>query len=83
MLKHTDPTKDPDWNKVKLAVMADKMKIAGGKGKNCKDSWYDKPNVWKHCHLKGCTIKKSSRFKDAYRKHCWKYHQEIDLELEQ
>ena len=59
------------------------MRIPRGKNRDIKDRWYDKSNVWKHCHLKGCTLKKKSRFKNAYRKHCWKYHQNIDLEPEQ
>ena len=66
MLKHTDPTKDPDWKSIKLAVKADKMRMPRGKGKDLKEHWYEKPKTFKHCFLFGCEAKRS-RFKGTFR----------------
>ena len=76
MPKYLDPEKDPDPNKYKLAVKADKLKIYRGKGKNLKDCWYDKAKTWKHCYLPGCEAT-NSRFKSPFRAHASECHKKL------
>ena len=72
--KYLDPSKDPDWNRIKLAVKANKMRIPRGKGKDLKDRWYDNPDTWKHCHVKGCTHKIGKRYKGSFKNHKGRFH---------
>ena len=68
--------------RIKLAVMADKMRIPRGKGKILKDRWYNDPEIWKHCRVPGCKLVQQPRFKAEYRFHKYKYHKKVDLSPE-
>ena len=80
--KFLDPSKDPDWNGIKLAVLADKMRLPRGKGRDPKYRWYDDPNTWKHCFVKGCASLIGHRFKGPFRKHKNKLHLGISTDVD-
>ena len=71
-----DKSKDTDPNRLKLAVMNDKICAPRGKEKVPKDCWYDEPNTWKHYFIEDCKAN-NSRFKGVFRIHKTRNHKAL------